>query len=132
MGCCHESLLGCRPVHHLPSNAACFQTGRGFLLLRWTKRVSFPSSFFFQPCLTSRASCHRIAFVLIFLFVPETAGRTLEELDQVFEIPTRTFITYQIKQALPYWIKRYVMMNKDARLAVGLSTAHSSLFAIYR
>lgn len=57
-----------------------------------------------------------MAFVLIFLFVPETKKRTLEELDQVFAVPTSVFINYNTKKALPYWYKRYILRKKDARL----------------
>jgi sugar porter (SP) family MFS transporter len=56
------------------------------------------------------------AFVLIFLYVPETKQRTLEELDQVFSVPSRVFIKYQTQKALPYWIKRWVLFNKNASL----------------
>jgi hypothetical protein len=37
-------------------------------------------------------------FILMFLFVPDTSGYTLEELDYVFAVPTRRFISYQIRQ----------------------------------
>ncbi|OBW68124.1 MAG: Amidohydrolase 2 [Aureobasidium pullulans] len=57
-----------------------------------------------------------LAFCLIFLFVPETKQRTLEELDQVFAVPTRTHAKYQLTKALPYFFKRYVFRNKAAKL----------------
>ncbi|CAO1596963.1 MAG: hypothetical protein LQ349_003116 [Xanthoria aureola] len=56
------------------------------------------------------------ALCLIFLFVPETKQRTLEELDYVFAVPTRTHASYQLKKALPWWIKRYIMRRKDVHL----------------
>lgn len=56
------------------------------------------------------------AFLMIFLFVPETKQRTLEELDYVFAVPLSKFIKYQTTKALPWWFKRYVLMNKRARL----------------
>ncbi|KAL8663540.1 MAG: hypothetical protein Q9168_008071 [Polycauliona sp. 1 TL-2023] len=56
------------------------------------------------------------ALCLIFLFVPETKQRTLEELDYVFAVPTRTHVSYQLKKALPWWIKRYILRRKDAHL----------------
>ena len=49
------------------------------------------------------------ALVLIFLFVPETKQRTLEELDYVFAVPTRTHMHYQLTKALPYWTKKYIL-----------------------
>ena len=56
------------------------------------------------------------ALILIFLFVPETKQRTLEELDYVFAVPTRTHVRYQCTKALPYWFKRYVLRKKSAKL----------------
>ena len=57
------------------------------------------------------------AFVMIFFLVPETKQRTLEELDQIFSVPTRVFARYQLTQALPYFFKRWVFMRKEAKLA---------------
>lgn len=31
-------------------------------------------------------------------------------------MPTRTHAKYQLTKALPYWFKRYVFMNKNAKL----------------
>jgi hypothetical protein len=79
-----------------------------------------------------------LAFVMIFLWVPEvrrphgapytslklsltrsspqTKQRTLEELDHIFAVPTRTHMAYQINHTLPYIFKRYVLFRKDAEL----------------
>ncbi len=54
---------------------------------------------------------------MIFVFVPETKQRTLEELDYVFAVPTRVHARYQLTKALPYWFKRYIFRNKSATLA---------------
>lgn len=62
------------------------------------------------------AGTNVIALCMIFLFVPETKQRTLEELDYVFAVPTRTHIHYQLTQALPYWFKRWVLFNRSAKL----------------
>lgn len=53
---------------------------------------------------------------MIFLWVPETKQRTLEELDYIFAVPTRTHMHYQINKALPYFIQRWVYFNKNAVL----------------
>jgi hypothetical protein len=53
---------------------------------------------------------------MIFFFVPETKQRTLEELDYVFAVPLRRFISYQTSTWLPWWIKRYVFWRKNAHL----------------
>ena len=41
------------------------------------------------------------------LFLPETKALSLEELDQVFSVPTRRHAAYQLK-ALPHNIKKYI------------------------
>ena len=58
-----------------------------------------------------------LALVMIFLFVPETKQRTLEELDFVFAVPTRTHMHYQLTKALPYFVKRWVFFRKGATLS---------------
>ncbi|KAK5995459.1 Putative polyol transporter 2-like protein [Cladobotryum mycophilum] len=55
-----------------------------------------------------------VAFIMIFLWVPETMQRTLEELDYVFAVPVRTFMKYQITVALPWWFKKYVLFQRNA------------------
>ncbi|KAI9675417.1 MAG: hypothetical protein M1817_001321 [Caeruleum heppii] len=62
------------------------------------------------------AGLNVLALVLIFFFVPETKQRTLEELDQVFAVPTRTHASYQLTKALPYWFKRHILRKKNATL----------------
>lgn len=46
-------------------------------------------------------------------FVPETKGRTLEELDKVFEVTSREHALYGIEQAL-YFIKRFILRRESA------------------
>jgi MFS family permease len=62
------------------------------------------------------AGLNVIAFVMIFLFVPETKQRTLEELDYIFAVPGSKFINYQTTKALPWWFNRWVLFRKDATL----------------
>ncbi|GKZ18817.1 hypothetical protein AbraIFM66951_009521 [Aspergillus brasiliensis] len=54
------------------------------------------------------AALNVTAFVMIFLWVPETKQRTLEELDYIFGVPTRMHMRYQVFQVLPWWINRYI------------------------
>ncbi|KAF2265552.1 sugar transporter-like protein [Lojkania enalia] len=58
------------------------------------------------------AGLNIVALVMIFLFVPETKQRTLEELDYIFAIPTRRFISHQCGTVLPWWIQTYVFRRK--------------------
>lgn len=62
------------------------------------------------------AALNVTAFVMIFFWVPETKQRTLEELDYIFAVPTRTHMNYQLTKALPYWFNRWVLMRKNTRL----------------
>ncbi|KAH9961498.1 hypothetical protein BC827DRAFT_1131587 [Russula dissimulans] len=57
------------------------------------------------------AAWNIVGFVAILLFVPETKALSLEELDQVFSVPTHVHAAYQIK-ALPHNIKKYIFRMK--------------------
>ena len=46
----------------------------------------------------------------------ETKRLTLEELDQVFSIPTHVFAKYQLTKALPYFIKRWIFFRRNTHL----------------
>lgn len=46
---------------------------------------------------------------MIFCFVRETKQLTLEEIDQVFSVPTSTFLKYETSVWLPYFFKRHIM-----------------------
>ncbi|UPL03409.1 hypothetical protein LCI18_014343 [Fusarium solani-melongenae] len=58
------------------------------------------------------AGLNLVALALIFLFVPETKQKTLEELDYVFGVPDRTHAKYQLKTVLPWWFKRWILQRK--------------------
>jgi hypothetical protein len=61
-----------------------------------------------QGAFTLYAILNGLAFLLIFLFLPETRMKTLDELDEVFSIPTRRFVRYQVTEYLPWFVRRYV------------------------
>jgi len=61
------------------------------------------------------AGLNFLAFWMIFLWLPETKQRTLEELDYVFAVPTRTHMKYQTSEVAPYWVKRYIFRRKGLR-----------------
>ncbi|PFH52019.1 hypothetical protein AMATHDRAFT_141199 [Amanita thiersii Skay4041] len=54
------------------------------------------------------AAWNMIGFVAVLLFVPETKARSLEELDQVFSVPSRVHAAYQIK-AFPHSICKHIL-----------------------
>ncbi|KAK0438695.1 uncharacterized protein EV420DRAFT_1623247 [Desarmillaria tabescens] len=59
------------------------------------------------------AAWNVFGFFAILLFLPETKALSLEELDQVFSVPTHVHAAYQIK-ALPHNIKKYIFkMNLE-------------------
>jgi MFS family permease len=62
------------------------------------------------------AGLNVVALVMIFFLLPETKQRTLEELDHVFAVPTSRHISYQGGTFLPYWIKKWVLFQRDAYL----------------
>ncbi|KDR71828.1 hypothetical protein GALMADRAFT_253598 [Galerina marginata CBS 339.88] len=62
------------------------------------------------------AGLNVVAFFMIFFLMPETKQRTLEELDYVFAVPTSKHVSYQSKTFLPYWIRRYVLLQ-DVQLS---------------
>ncbi|GAA5967400.1 hypothetical protein JCM21900_001041 [Sporobolomyces salmonicolor] len=49
-----------------------------------------------------------IGTVLVWLFMPETRQLSLEELDQVFSVPTKKHAAYHIRQ-LPYNVRKYIL-----------------------
>jgi MFS family permease len=62
------------------------------------------------------AGLNVVAFVMIILWVPETKQRTLEELDYVFAVPTRTHMKYQVTKAIPYWFRRNILWQRTITL----------------
>ena len=57
-----------------------------------------------------------VAVVLVFLFVPETRQKSLDELDVVFAISSRSFIRYQVTDYLPWMVRYYLLRQKQAEL----------------
>lgn len=55
-----------------------------------------------------------VGFLLVLFFVAETKGRTLEELDAVFSIPTSKQAAYGWQQ-LSYWFRRYARHQKSVK-----------------
>lgn len=55
-----------------------------------------------------------VGWWLILMFMPETKGKTLEELDQVFSVPTRFHARWGLRQ-IPYVIRRYLFRQKGLK-----------------
>ncbi|KAH8174787.1 sugar transporter domain-containing protein [Sarocladium implicatum] len=56
-----------------------------------------------------------VAFVLVFLLVEETKRRSLEDLDLVFAVSKRRFMSFNVQQYGPWWIKRHFMGRREAQ-----------------
>ncbi|KAF2097009.1 MFS transporter [Rhizodiscina lignyota] len=69
-----------------------------------------------QGAFTLYAALNVVAVILVFFFVPETKRKSLEELDEVFSVPTRTFVRYQTTEYLPWFVRRYILRQKGAEL----------------
>ncbi|KAF2867091.1 sugar transporter-like protein [Massariosphaeria phaeospora] len=61
------------------------------------------------------AGLNLIAWFMIFCFVRETKQLTLEEIDQVFSVPTKSYLNYELKTALPYFIKHTILRQNIAK-----------------
>lgn len=73
---------------------------------------SLQASFKPQGAFGWYAAWNLIGWVLVLLFVPETKGKTLEELDLVFNIATYTHAAYGLRQAI-WFIRRYLFFQRD-------------------
>ena len=73
---------------------------------------SLQTSFKPQGAFGWYAAWNIIGWALVLLFVPETKGKTLEELDYVFNVPTYTHAAYGCRQAA-WLVRRYFFLQKD-------------------
>ena len=92
LGSRHVPLLGSGPLNYLSPHALCFDSDRCYRVL-------------------CRSECYRILPDL-----PLSSRDTYEELDYVFGVPTKKFIAYNFRVALPWWWKRWVLFDKSAKL----------------
>lgn len=58
------------------------------------------------------AGLNIIAMIAIFLWLPETKQRSLEELIHVFAVSTTRHMSYQATEVLPWWFKTWVLFRK--------------------
>lgn len=57
--------------------------------------------------------------------------RTLEELDYIFGVPTRRHAAYQVRTWLPWFVKRYLLFQRNAKLRPLYSDELSSGDSVY-
>jgi hypothetical protein len=58
------------------------------------------------------AGLNLVALVMIFLWLPETKQRTLEEMDYIFAVPMRTHMNYQAGKVFPWWFRKWILRRK--------------------
>ncbi|KAL1882326.1 hypothetical protein VTK73DRAFT_1885 [Phialemonium thermophilum] len=58
------------------------------------------------------AGLNLLALIMVFLWMPETKQRTLEQLDEIFSVPMRTHMRFQVCEMLPWWWRRHVLRRK--------------------
>ncbi|PNY25843.1 Uncharacterized protein TCAP_04226 [Tolypocladium capitatum] len=98
------------------------ETGMGFAVatcLFWASVLGITFPFLLKQVHTVGAfglyaGFNVAAFIMIFLWVPETMQRTLEELDWVFAVPVRKFAWYQITETIPWFFKKYFLFQRHA------------------
>ncbi|KAI4095252.1 MAG: hypothetical protein LQ339_007311 [Xanthoria mediterranea] len=61
------------------------------------------------------AGLNLVAWFMVFCFVRETKQLTLEELDQVFSVPTSKYISHELTVWLPWFLKRYILRKNIPR-----------------
>lgn len=85
-------------------------------LFNFTLAVTWPSmkaAWKPQGAFCWYAGWNIIGWWLVLLFMPETKGKTLEELDQVFSVSSQFHARYGLRQ-IPYFVKRY-LLRRDVK-----------------
>ncbi|KIY63462.1 hypothetical protein CYLTODRAFT_382256 [Cylindrobasidium torrendii FP15055 ss-10] len=81
----------------------------GVLSLTWPplQRAFTPQGAFYYY-----AAWNLFGWTMVYFFLPETKGLTLEELDAVFSVKNRTHMKYQFRQ-ISYYMQKYVFGHKE-------------------
>lgn len=61
------------------------------------------------------AGFNAIAFILVYLLVEETKQRSLEDLEQIYNVGKRKFARYQATVHLPYALRRIFLCSNEER-----------------
>jgi hypothetical protein len=79
--------------------------------------LTFPRmvrAFTIQGAFGFYAGLNLIALAMIFMWLPETKQRTLEEMDYIFAVPMRTHMRFKLTRTLPWFIRRWIFFRKGA------------------
>ncbi|CAL5870583.1 uncharacterized protein PFLUO_LOCUS4822 [Penicillium psychrofluorescens] len=66
-------------------------------------------------CFGFYAGMNLLCLVMIFLWLPETKQRSLEQLDYIFSTSTRTHMKFQVGKVLPWWFRRNVLWRRGEK-----------------
>lgn len=86
----------------------------------FTLAITWPSllrAFTPQGAFSWYAAWNFVGFFLILLFMPETKGKTLEELDQVFSVPTHVHAKWALRHMV-YVVRKHVFRQKGLKEAL--------------
>lgn len=61
------------------------------------------------------AGFNAVAFVLVYLFVEETKQRSLEDLEQIYNISKRKFARFQATVHLPWFLRRWLLCSDEGK-----------------
>jgi sugar porter (SP) family MFS transporter len=89
-------------------------------LFNFVLAVTWPSlqtAFTPQGALGWYAGWNVIGFILVLLFLPETKGKTLEELDSVFNVPLHKTMRYGMAQFV-WFFRHYILRSSAAKPVV--------------
>ena len=58
------------------------------------------------------AGLNLIALAMVFLWMPETKQRSLEQLDYIFSVPMRRHMSFQLQEVAPWWFRRWILFRR--------------------
>lgn len=89
-------------------------------LFNFILAVTWPSlqaAFTPQGAFSWYAGWNVIGFIMVLLFLPETKGKTLEELDSVFNVPLHKTMRYGMAQFV-WFFRHYILRSSAAKPVV--------------
>ena len=81
-----------------------------FAFPRMLKAMSTQGAFGFYSGL------NLLVLLMVFLWMPETKQRSLEQLDYIFSTSMRTHMNFQATEVLPWWFRRYILFKKGEKV----------------
>jgi hypothetical protein len=84
----------------------------------WATVITFAFPRMLQTMTTTGTFCfyagtNVLALVMVFLWMPETMKRSLEQLDSIFAVSMRAHMRYQVTKVIPYWYRRWILRKDE-------------------